>query len=93
MDADDLLFFALELGLELFQVGIAGLLGLLLLLCFFVEALELLLAFGLEDGHSDVLFLESSHFLLLLSDQRHELLFQLVELAFLGAVGLLVRGG
>ena len=85
LDANDLLLLALELYFEFLNIGVARLLGLLLLLDLFVETFELLLALTLQDGHSEILLLEPGHLKFLLSYQIHELLFKLIQLVFLRA--------
>ena len=85
MDAYDLLFLALKLRLEFLNIGVARLFGLLLLQHLFVETFELFLALALQDGYSEILFLEPGHLELLLSYQIHELLFELIQLVFLRA--------
>ena len=85
MDANDLLLLTLELYFEFLNISVARLLGLLLLLNFFVETFELFLALALQDGYSEILFLKPGHLELLLSYQIHELLFKLIQLVFLRA--------
>ena len=78
LDANDLLFFALELHFEFLNICMARLLGLLLLLDLFVEAFKLIFALALQDSDSQILFPEPGHLQLLLSYQVHELLFELI---------------